>query len=68
MLHAVLIGSGSSRGRRRATLYFRLWRLAFSRLRYLCFDIFLRRFLIREPMPTSEGTKRKTVSLPGLRS
>ena len=30
--------------------FFRLWRLAFNRLRYLCFDIFFRRFLTSEPM------------------
>ena len=28
----------------------RLCRFAFKRLRYLCFDIFFRRFLINEPM------------------
>jgi hypothetical protein len=28
----------------------RLCRLALRRLRYLCFDIFLRRFLISEPI------------------
>jgi hypothetical protein len=27
-----------------------LWRFALMRLRYLCLDIFLRRFLISEPM------------------
>ena len=31
----------------------RLCRLALRRLRYLCFDIFLRRFLISEPIITS---------------
>jgi hypothetical protein len=30
--------------------HFRLWRFAFRRLRYLCFDIFLRRFLTNDPM------------------
>jgi len=30
--------------------YFFLWRLARRRLRYLCFDIFLRRFLISDPI------------------
>lgn len=30
--------------------YFFLCRLALRRFRYLCFDIFLRRFLISEPM------------------
>jgi hypothetical protein len=33
--------------------YFFLWRLALRRLRYLCLDIFLRLFLINEPMQTS---------------
>ena len=35
----------------------RLWRFAFRRLRYLCFDIFLRRFLISEPIITSRTTE-----------
>ncbi len=35
---------------RTAGYFFRLWRLARSRLRYLCFDIFLRRFLITDPI------------------
>lgn len=30
--------------------HLRLCRLALRRLRYLCFDIFFRRFLISEPM------------------
>ena len=35
----------------RARSYFlRLWRLALMRFLYLCFDIFLRRFLTSEPM------------------
>jgi hypothetical protein len=39
--------------------YFRLWRLAFKRLRYLCFDIFLRRFLTSDPIqkPHIKGEK-----------
>jgi len=35
---------------RRSIYFFRLWRLARRRLRYLCLDIFLRRFLTSEPM------------------
>ena len=36
--------------------YFRLWRSARKRLRYLCLLIFFRRFLMREPMgPWSDG-------------
>lgn len=30
--------------------YLRLWRLALRRFRYLCFDIFLRRFFTSEPI------------------
>ena len=30
--------------------HFRLWRFALRRLRYLCFDIFLRRFFTNDPM------------------
>ena len=31
---------------------FRLWRFFLRRFRYLCFDIFLRRFFTSEPMDT----------------
>jgi len=39
--------------------YLRLWRLALRRLRYLCFDIFLRRFLTSDPIqkPHIKGEK-----------
>jgi arylformamidase len=45
--------SGGSEAARR--YFFRLWRLARKRLRYLCLLIFLRRFLIREPMNPRDG-------------
>ena len=38
--------------------YFFLCLLALRRLRYLCFDIFLRLFLINEPMNSSEKSMR----------
>ncbi len=37
-------------GPRESCGYFFLWRFALIRLRYLCLDIFLRRFLINEPI------------------
>ena len=41
-------------GHQGVAYFLRLWRLARRRLRYLCFDIFLRRFLMREPMEPSD--------------
>lgn len=40
--------------------HFRLWRFALRRLRYLCFDIFLRRFLTNEPMKKPRFRKGET--------
>ena len=40
--------SGSPQSATRAYLF--LWRCAFMRLSYLCFDIFFRRFFLMEPI------------------
>ncbi len=46
--------------------HLRLWRLAFKRLRYLCFDIFLRRFLTSDPIqkPHIKGEKTALMVAP----
>lgn len=51
----------------RSHYFLRLWRLALRRLRYLCFDIFFRRFLMSEPMQLTslEGGKPATWSRTG---
>lgn len=43
--------------------HFRLCRLALSRLRYLCFDIFLRRFLTSDPMQKPHKVLGKPFSM-----
>lgn len=50
--------------------FLRLWRFSLSRFRYLCFDIFLRRFLMSEPIRTdlSKGELPQCWRDPGARS
>lgn len=42
-----------------------LWRLALRRLRYLCFDIFLRRFFTTEPTAPPNVSRSSTTGVLG---
>jgi hypothetical protein len=49
----------------------RLWRFALSRFRYLCLDIFLRRFFMSEPIQpdlSKRGNSGQWWRDPGVRS